>query len=171
MPARAPAIAYGLLLLLSFAAGWLVNGWRADARIARVEVSQSKQTSEQSQQAQATTEKKAEAVIKHGAAQQENTHDYTQEMARLEAGRAADAARIAGLQHDIRGAATRNAQLAGDAAACRDLADQHQRLAALAAEGAGLVEELGSLVRHRDLQVDLLRGQVAVDRSLIERLQ
>ncbi|KGG89843.1 hypothetical protein P368_17135 [Comamonas thiooxydans] len=48
---------------------------------------------------------------------------------------------------EIRAAATRNAQLAGDAAACRDLADQHQRLAAFAAEGAGLVGELGSLVK------------------------
>ena len=170
MQARAPAIAYGLLLVLAFAAGWLVNGWRADARIARVEVSQSKRTSEQSQQAQAATEKKAEAVITHGAAQQENTHDYTQEMARLEAGRAADAVRIAGLQHDISSAATRNAQLASDAAACRDLADQHQRLATLAAEGAGLVGDLGGLVQKRDAQVNLLRGQIAADRTLLEQL-
>ena len=170
MQARAPAIAYGLLLVLAFAAGWLVNGWRADARIARVEVSQSKQTSEQSQQAQAATEKKAEAVITHGAAQQENTHDYTQEMAQLQAGRAADAARIAGLQHDIRAAATRNAQLASDAAAYRDLADQHQRLAALAAEGAGLVGDLGSLVQKRDAQVSLLRGQIKADRTVLEQL-
>lgn len=72
MQARAPAIAYGLLLVLAFAAGWLVNGWRADVRIARMEVSQSKQTSAQAQQAQAATEKKAEAVVTHGAAQQES---------------------------------------------------------------------------------------------------
>jgi hypothetical protein len=62
---------------------------------------------------------KSLVVIEHGASQQENTHDYTQELARLEAGRAADAVRIAGLQQDIRSVATRNAQLAGDAAACR----------------------------------------------------
>ena len=31
MTARAQAIAFGLLLVLAFAAGWLVNGWRADA--------------------------------------------------------------------------------------------------------------------------------------------
>lgn len=170
MQARAPAIAYGLLLVLAFAAGWLVNGWRADVRIARMEVSQSKQTSAQAQQAQAATEKKAEAVVTHGAAQQENTHDYTQEMARLEVGRTADAARIAGLQHDIRSAATRNAQLAGDAAACRDLADQHQRLAGIAAEGAEVVGELSGLVQKRDAQVSLLRGQIKVDRALIEQL-
>ncbi|EHN65127.1 hypothetical protein [Comamonas testosteroni] len=140
-------------------------------RLGKVEVAQSKQAAANAQQAQAETEKKAEAVVEHGSAQQENTHDYTQEMARLEAGRAADAARIAGLQRDIRGAATRNAQLAGDAAACRDLADQHQRLAALAAEGAGVVGQLGGLVKKRDAQVSLLRGQIAADRNLFEQLR
>lgn len=139
-------------------------------RLAKVETSQSKAAAAQAQQAQADTEQKAAAVVEHGTAQQENTHEYTQELARLEAGRAADAARIAGLQHDIRSAATRNAQLASDAAACRGLADQHQRLANLAAEGAEVVGELGSLVKKRDAQVDLLRGQVAVDRVLFERL-
>ena len=139
-------------------------------RLARVEIAQSKQVAANAQQAQAAAKKKAFVVIEHGAAQQENTHDYTQELARLEAGRTADAARIAGLQHDIRNAATRNAQLAGDAAASRDLADQHQRLAALAAEGAEVVGELGGLVQKRDAQVSLLRGQIAADRTLLEQL-
>ncbi len=139
-------------------------------RLAKVETSELKAAVTQAQQAQAATEKKADAVVEHGTAQQENTHDYTQEMARLEAGRTADAVRIASLQHDIRSAATRNAQLVSDAAACRDLADQHQRLAALAAEGAGLVGDLGSLVKKRDAAVVLLRGQVAIERALIEGL-
>ena len=156
-----PWLALALALLLA---------WQTQ-RLTKVEVSQSKQAVAHAQQAQAATEIKATAVLDHGVAQQENTHDYTQTLAKLEAGRTADAARIAGLQHDIRNAATRNAQLAGDAAACRGLADQHQRLAALAAEGAAVVSELGGLVKRRDAQVDLLRGQVAVDRSLIERLQ
>ena len=140
-------------------------------RLAKVETSHAKAAATQAQQAQAATEKKAEAVVEHGAAQQENTHDYTQEMARLEAGRAADAAHIAGLQHDIRASATRNAQLASDVAACRDLADQHQRLAALAAEGAGVVGQLVGLVERRDAQVNALKGQVQVDRALIDRFQ
>lgn len=140
-------------------------------QLAKVETSHAKAAAEQAQQAQAETEKKAEAVVEHGTAQQENTHDYTQEMARLEAGRASDAVRIAGLQHDIRSAATRNAQLAGDAAACRDLADQHQRLAAIAAEGAEVVGDLGGLVQKRDAQVNLLRGQIAADRTLLEQIQ
>ena len=139
-------------------------------RLSKVETSHAKAAAVQAQQAQAATEKKAEAVVEHGAAQQENTHDYTQEMARLEVGRTADAARIAGLQHDIRSAATRNAQLAGDAAACRDLADQHQRLADISAEGAEVVGELSGLVQKRDAQVSLLRGQIKVDRALIEQL-
>ena len=171
MNARAQAILAGLLLVLAFAAGWFVNGWWTDARIARAESSQSKQAVAQAQQTQAATEKKAAAVLNHATAQQDSTHDYTQQLAALEASRAADAARIAGLQHDIRAAATRNAQLAGDAAACRDLADQHQRLAALAGEGAGVVGQLVGLVERRNAQVKTLKGQVAVDRDLIEKLQ
>ena len=136
-------------------------------RLAKVEVFQSKQAATQAQQALAATEKKAVAVLVHGTAQQDNTHDYTQTLAKLEAGRAADAARIAGLQHDIRSAATRNAQLAGDAAACRNLADQHQRLAALAGEGAGVVGQLVGLVERRDAQLNALMGQVQVDRQLL----
>lgn len=167
MTGRAKALTAGLLLVLAFAAGWIVNGWRTDARLARAESSQSKQAQAQAQQAQAATEKKAEAVLEHAEAQQDNTHDYTQKLATLEAGRAADAARIAGLQHDIRAAATRNAQLAGDAAACRDLADRHERLAELAAEGAELVSEAGGLVQRRDAQVSALKGQVQVDRQLL----
>lgn len=170
MSGRASSLTIGLLLVLAFAAGWAVNGWRADARLARAESSQSKQAQTQAQQAQAATEKKATAVLEHADAQQDNTHDYTQQLAVLETGRTADAARIAGLQHDIRAAATRNAQLAGDAAACRDLADQHQRLAALAGEGAGVVGQLVGLFERRDAQVNALKGQVQLDRQLLESL-
>ena len=149
------ALALALLLVLQ------------NQRLAGVEVSQSKQAVAHAQQAQAAMEIKTAGRLQHAAGQQENTHDYTQEMARLEAGRAADAARIAGLQHDIRSAATRSAQLAGDATACRDLADQHQRLSALAGEGAGVVGQLVGLVERRDAQVAALKGQVQVDRQLL----
>ena len=171
MDPRLKSILASLVLAFSFGAGWVVNGWRADAHIARTESTQAKQDASQARQAQEAIENKADAVVTHGAAQQDNTHDYTQEMAHLQAGRAADAVRIAGLQHDISSAATRNAQLAGDAAACRDLADQHQRLAALAGEGAGVVGQLVGLVEKRDAQVSLLRGQIAADRTLLEQLK
>ena len=163
-----PWLALALAGLLALQSLRLAN---AQLELAKVEVSQSKQAQSQAQQALAATEKKASAVLGHGAAQQDNTHDYTQKLAALEAGRTADAVRIAGLQHGISAAATRNAQLAGDAAACRDLADQHQRLAALAGEGAGVVGQLVGLVERRDAQVKTLKGQVAVDRDLIEKLQ
>lgn len=115
------------------------------------------------------TTKKAGALLEHAGAQQENTHDYTQDLQRLEAARAADAGRIAGLQHDIRAAATRNAQLAANGAAARDLADQHEQLAARVAEGAGVVGELVGLVEVRDAQVRVLLGQVAADGEAIGR--
>lgn len=150
-----PWLALALALLLAF----------QTQRLARVEVSQSKQAAAQAQQAQVSTERKAIAAIQHATAQQENTYDYTQKLAALEAGRTADAARIAGLQHDIKGAATRNAQLASDAAACRDLADQHQRLASLVGEGAGVVGQLVGLVERRDAQINLLLRQIALDRG------
>ena len=51
MTARAQAIAFGLLLVFAFAAGWLVNGWRADARIAKLELTQASQDLQQTQQA------------------------------------------------------------------------------------------------------------------------
>lgn len=167
MIGRAQTLVGLVVLLVGFSAGWLVNGWRAESRISRAETYQAKQAESQATQAKDAIEKKAGAVISHGSAQQENTHDYTKKMVVLEAGRAADAARIAGLQHDIRAAATRNAQLAGDAAACRDLADQHQRLAALAGEGAGVVGELVGLVERRDAQVNALKGQISIERKLI----
>ncbi|MBS3018680.1 hypothetical protein DJFAAGMI_01412 [Comamonas sp. PE63] len=149
------ALALALLLVLQ------------NHRLAGVEVSQSKQAAAQAQQAQAAMEIKTAGRLQHAAGQQENTHDYNRKLAALEAGRTADAARIAGLQHDIRTAATRNAQLAGDAAACRDLADQHQRLAALVGEGAGVVGQLVGLVERRDAQVNALIGQVRIDRDLL----
>ena len=162
-----PWLALALAGLLALQSLRLAN---AQLELAKVEVSQSKQAQSQAQQALAATEKKASAVLGHGAAQQDNTHDYTQKLAALEAGRTADAVRIAGLQHGISAAATRNAQLAGDAAACRSLADQHQRLAALAGEGAGVVGQLVGLVERRDAQVNALKEQVAIERSLIKRL-
>ena len=171
MTGRGKTILAGLVLAGAFAAGWTAQGWRADAAAARVQVRQSEKDVDQAQQAQAATENKAGALLQHARDQQYNTHDYTQKLQALEAGRAADAVRIAGLQHDLRAAATSHAQAAGDAAACRDLADRHQQLAALTAEGGAVVAGLASLVRQRDAEIGVLHGQVLSDRALIERLE
>lgn len=165
--------AYGWQLLALALAGLLL--WQT-LRLAGAEVAEAKaqQTllqhlATQAQATQAETTKKADALLEHAGAQQENTHAYTQDLRRLEAARAADAGRVAGLQHDIRAAATRNAQLTANEAAARDLADRHQQLAARTAEGAGVVGELVGLVEVRDAQVKALRGQVAADGRLIGR--
>jgi hypothetical protein len=168
MMGRGKAILAALALAGAFGAGWEVQGWRADAAAARLQAEQSVKDVAQAQQSQMATENKAGALLQHARDQQDNTHDYTQKLAQLEAGRAADTARIAGLQRDVSAAATRSAQAASDAAACRDLADQPERLAALAGEGGAVVAGLTGLVRQRNTELGMLAGQVRVDRSLAE---
>ena len=51
MTGRIQALAIGLLLAATFTAGWLVNGWRADARIAKFELAKSSEELLQTQQA------------------------------------------------------------------------------------------------------------------------
>ena len=170
MTGRGKTMVAALALASAFATGWMAQGWRANAAAARVQAEQSVKDVAQAQQSLVATENKAGVLLQHARAQQDNTHDYTHKLAQLEAGRAADAARVAGLQRDISAAATRNAQLAGDAAACRDLADQLQRLAALAGEGGAVVAGLAGLVRQRDAELGLLAGQIRVDRGLVGQL-
>lgn len=51
MQARAKALSAGLLLALAFSAGWFINGWRCDARIAKLELAQASAELQQTQQA------------------------------------------------------------------------------------------------------------------------
>lgn len=51
MTDRANSIAIGVLLILAFAAGWAVNGWRADSQIAKLELAQTSQELQQTRQA------------------------------------------------------------------------------------------------------------------------
>ena len=164
---KTAAIALAAGIALGGSGAWWVQSLRAGAAIALRNDQQSKQALTQAQQVQQATEIKAARRLQHAAAQQDNTHAYTQEIQRLEAGRTADAARIASLQHHLRTTATQHAQAASDAAACRDLADQHHQLAAHAAQGAGVVAELVPLVQQRDTQVNALMGLVQIDRALL----
>ena len=164
---------YGWQLLALALSGLLL--WQtlrmasAEVAAAQAQAALSSHIATQAQAAETETTSKAGALLTHAGAQQGNTHAYAQDLQRLEAARAADAGRIASLQHEIRAAATRHAQAAADAAAARDLADQHEQLAARAAEGAGVVGELIGLVEVRDAQVTVLKGQVAADGRLIGR--
>lgn len=165
---KAISIALAVGMALGGSGAWWVQSLRAGTAVALRNDQQSKQALTQAQQSQAATENKAAGLLRHSAGQQENTHAYTQEIQRLEAGRTADAARIASLQHNLRTTATQHAQAASNAAACRDLADQHQQLATYLAQGTGVVGELVYLVEQRDAQVSALMGQIRTDRQLLD---
>ena len=160
-------------LSLVLAALVLVQQHRIDGRdvdLAQLRESHAKTLQAQAQQAQAATEKKASALLEHAGQQQENAHAYTQKIAALEAASADAAARIERLQHDIRTTATAHAQAASNAAACADLANRHQHLSTLAAEGAAVADGLVGLVQQRDAQVDALKNQLLLDRQLLDAL-
>lgn len=163
-------IAAGAALVLAFAAGWVTQGWRMGATLAKQETAQAKAAQTQTQQALVATETEANARIKHAGQQQDNTHVYTQKLRELEAARIADAGRIERLQHDLRAASTAHAQAASNAAACGNLADRHQHLGTLTAEGAAVADGLISLVQERDAQVDALKNQLLLDRQLLDAL-
>lgn len=164
---KTAAIALAVGLAVGSSSAWWVQSLRADTALAKIADQQSKHALALVEQQQAATETKAANLLQHAAIQQDNTHAYTQQIQRLEAGRTADAARIASLQHNLRATATQHAQAASDAAAARNLANHYQQLATSLAEGAGVVGELVGLVEQRDAQVNALIGQVQADRKLL----
>lgn len=164
---KTAAIALAVGLAVGSSGAWWAQSLRSDAALAKIADQQSKQALALVEKHQAAIETKAANLLQHATAQQDNTHAYTQEIQRLEAGRTADAARIASLQHNLRTTATQHAQAASDAAAARNLANHYQQLATSIAEGAGVVGELVGLVEQRDAQVNLLKGQVLADRKLL----
>lgn len=146
-------------------------------RIADLQVDQARQAAsqanaqkEQAVLGQAATEKKSAALLDHAEGTQTNVYEYTQKITKLEAARVADAGRIAGLQHSLRTTSTQHAQAASDLAACRHLADRHEKLGALAARSVGVIGGAISLVQQRDAEVMLLKGQVLTERATVERL-
>ena len=76
MSGRASSLAVGLLLVLAFATGWFVNGWRAAARIAKLELSQTsaelKQTRQAAQDLIKTQQGISDALSKFQQTQQVN---------------------------------------------------------------------------------------------------
>lgn len=146
-------------------------------RIADLQVDQARQAAsqanaqkEQAVLGQAATEKKAAALLDHAQGTQNNVYEYTQKITQLEAARATDAGHIASLQHSLRATATQHAQAASDLAACRHLADRHEKLGALAARSVGVIGGAISLVQQRDAEVMLLKGQVQLERGLVQQL-
>ena len=157
--------------VLGFAAAWFAQDWRLGTQLAEQKLEHvTAEASRTERTLEAVTLNSASAA-EHSSGQQENLHAYTEKISELQAARSADAAYIKRLQHDIRTTATAYAQASSDAAACRNLADQHEKLATDLAEGAGVVAELVSVVRRRDSEVELLQGQIKLDRDLLSKLK
>lgn len=168
MPKAWPWLALGLAALVGIQQLRLAS---LQVDLAQLREAQANIAQTQAQEALVATENKAEALLDHATNTQGNIYEYTQTIQKLEAGRATDAGRIASLQQQLRTTATERAQAAGDAAAARDLADHYRRLATSLAEGAGVVGELVGVVERRDAQVNLLKGQIEVERKLLMQLQ
>ena len=149
MQGRAQTIACGLLLVLAFAAGWLINGWRAEARISRIELTQAsielQQTRQAAQDLIKTQQGFSDALSKFQQTQQANTQSQ------------ADLGKLlldlrsttAGLRGDFAGMPARierasRSSLAEYASTCTAVFE------AMAAGGGRLAEAGGELARQAD---------------------
>lgn len=108
----------------------------------------------------------------HGAQTQENSDEFTTSQPVRDAIARADIAAAERMRLGAeRRAATYHAQAQADAAACRDLADRHAAFDAHIVRGAGVVAGLRADLGRRDAEVKLLRGQIDVDRALLDEDQ
>lgn len=105
----------------------------------------------------------------HAAATLENSDAFTTSQPVRDAIARADLAIADSLRLGAeRRAATYRAQAEANAAACRDLADRHAALDSHVVRGAGVVAGLRADLVRRDAEVVLLRGQIDVDRALLQ---
>lgn len=108
----------------------------------------------------------------HGAQTQENSDEFTISQPVRDAIARADLAAAERMRLGAeRRAATYHAQAQADAAACRDLADRHAAFDTHIVRGAGVVAGLRADLGRRDAEVKLLRGQIDVDRALLDEAQ
>ena len=156
---------------IGFAAAWFAQDWRLGTQLAELKLEHAAAEASRTERTLEAVTLNSTSAAEHSSGQQENLHAYTEKISELQSARSADAAYIKRLQHDIRTTATAYAQASSDAAACRNLADQHEKLATDLAEGAGVVAELVSVVRRRDSEVELLQGQIKLDRDLLSKLK
>lgn len=107
----------------------------------------------------------------HAVAQQEQANVHTENFKRLERAAAAERARVVGLRQQLKAftsADSRGGDTTDPAACQRDRADL-EALGALAAEGAGLLEEARELLSWRDEELRYLRQQILLDREFVQK--
>lgn len=113
-----------------------------------------------------TVEKVAGAVLDHSKQQEVDVGVYREKIEKLETDLAASLVATGVLRKQVRAVTAERSELAAAEASCRNLVDDYRRLGELAAEGAGLVEELSLLVKRRDAQLELALKQVNNERGL-----
>lgn len=159
-------------LALAAASTWHVQAWRYDAQIADIKVKQTAARLKRSEAARADEIQTAAKESTHAADTSKNSDEFTTSqpvrdaIARVELA-AAERLRLGA----ERRAATYHAQAQADASACRDLADRHAAFDAHIVRGAGVVAGLRADLGRRDAEVKLLRGQIDVDRALLDEDQ
>lgn len=174
---------------MSIVLGWLKGSWLwlaavallvatiglqqlriADAKVdlAAERQARAQETSDRNRAALRESERVAGLQLAHAANQQEIVDVYTRIIQTLETGRADDAAHAGRLSRQLADYAARDREAArSDPAACQRVADRSGSLAAVAAEGAGLLLEGRRLVEQRDAEVKLLKSVVSNDRALL----
>lgn len=102
----------------------------------------------------------------HAAAQQQKEEAYATQLAAVKTAAAADradAVRVRNKLTAFTSSATRPGET--DAVACQRAKDRLPRVGSLLAEGVELEAESRELIRQRDAEVDLLLGQIKIDRA------
>lgn len=123
------------------------------------------------EQAQAVLKKEQHntgLTLEHARQTQENLDDFTTTQPVRDAIARADLAVAERMLRDAdRRAATYRAMSEAGAAACRDLANQHETFDRHIVEGVKVVADLRSHLDRRDAEVKLLTGQLDADRALL----
>lgn len=167
MNVRTQTLGIGLLLAMAFAAGWSVNGWRMEGRVARAELVNAQTASAQAMDSLKNEQKTGNQERQHAADTQKSSDEFTQKQSGRDAQLRADLDRAKRLQLDAeRRAATYRAQAQANAAAGSDLADRLETLDRHIVEGVEVVARLRGDLARRDDEVMLLSNQVQIERAL-----
>jgi len=113
-------------------------------------------------------EKLREVESKHAADQQEKDEKYANQISTIKAAGAndrADANRLRRQLADFTTSTTRPGET--DAVACQRAKDRLQSVGALLGEGIDLEAESRELIKQRDAEIELLLGQIRLDRKAI----
>lgn len=153
---------------LAFGAGWKVQAWRYDARIAGISQKHATAALKLSEAARADETQTALKESTHAADTSKNSDEFTTSQPVRDAIARADLALADRLRTDAeRRAATYRQIAASCSAAAGGVADRLEAFDRHIVEGASVVAEHRQALVRRDSEVKLLRGQIDTDRALM----